>query len=999
MVEPKFVSVGKTIRDVTSYLLNYYTITMKSLSTQPSLESKKEDLKSLCKTYNDYLRKSIIFVQNCQKIDKITNIKIKTGDLNWYRNKIINIINQFYDIMIICKAYRTPSFNLQPAIDTINMTSHPYLKSSIYEVISNNINSTYSNCSKEKQLEFIQKYEYNQNLNSKFNFKNLLKDIKIILNIQTQIMKIKDKNNNLEISFNDNLFDFTFKDIISYKLCPYRYFIPNTENNNNILFTYYFQEIIPYKENATFTKKKYSDLLFNNIYKINFEENPFEINPNENYNIDLGLEKLKDLLCTFTQENVYPLMFDYFENKIKKYCDKFDFPIEVCKISVDDKMDIEEHKNGSNKNEKIIIEFKFDHNILPEDLKNNFKIYISSMYEIGKIKVNSSFSIVCDEPYNPFIYIENEENIYNINYFPFKKIINNYYEQYRKIVLNSLFEKMSNIPSLIIPFEFSPNDDGIDLFISIEKECPILLFSIFLNSQGKIDIIDYDFFFSIDSIVSVNDIINNYIINDNIDIFEFNRIITSHFIQKNFSFLNMKILINSINFNEKVLEIKISIPKYKFDSCDVNIILKLKYENNYSFNVQSFKFLFINIKQISEFEFIKYLKLKSKSYHFSPQSLKIFFNDIIKMLMEHDELIKNILELTSFYELKDKNIIHEEKGKIIITLKGNNLSTLFQKFIDKIEISSKNIIFRIYLKKQELENLFVQRKFKNYSYLENETLISFDKNKFTLSYFILSKLKASEWNSTKKVLSENLPKNIEFIENIGKIIINKDNYEYFKDSSNYYISPICLYFKYKTKRKERNVYIQFKLSKNWNISIHPIETHFDSFDSDLKKIVEESKPSHLLNQIKYYCFINSIFEILTEYFSSYWLINIKIPEKEDFKGKIIVLCKDYNTFEIYAKDNFSLYIEVYSSHTILIYSNLFLNKNKNFFNILEEKFKALQNNKNETIISFKEPDDTDDTENQYKKIITIDSVFEELIYEKIKELCNFLIKYLNPNNQ
>ena len=49
------------------------------------------------------------------------------------------------------------------------------------------------------------------------------------------------------------------------------------------------------------------------------------------------------------------------------------------------------------------------------------------------------------------------------------------------------------------------------------------------------------------------------------------------------------------------------------------------------------------------------------------------------MLMEHDELIKNILELTSFYELKDKNIIHEEKGKIIITLKGNNLSNLFQK--------------------------------------------------------------------------------------------------------------------------------------------------------------------------------------------------------------------------------------------------------------------------------------------------------------------------------
>ena len=986
MAEQQFVSVGKTIRDVTSYLLNYYTMTMKSLSTQPSLETKKEDLKSLCKTYNDYLRKSIIFVQNCQKYEKIRNIKIKIEDLNWYRTKIINIINQFYEIMMICKAYRTPPFNLQPAIDTINMSSHSYLKSKIYEVINNNI-SIYTNCPKEIKFEFIQKYEYNQNLKSTFDFKNLFKDVKIILNIQTQLIQIKDKNKNLEISFNDNLFDFTFKNIISYKLCPY--FLTNLENNNNVAFTYYFKDVVPCKENITFSIQKYWDLLLSNLSKINFEENPFEINPKEKYNIDLGLEKLKELLINFTQENVYPLMFDYYENKIRKYCNKFDFPIEVFKISFNNNMDVEENKNDNNKNEKIIIEFKFDHNILSEDLKNNFKIYISSMYEIGKIKVNSSFSIISYK--NPFIFIENEENIYNINNFPFKKIINNYYEQYRKIVLNSILEKMSNIPSLIIPFQFSLNDDAIDLFILIEKECPILLFSIFLNSQGKIDIIDYDFFFSIDSITSIYDFINNYIINDNIDIFEFNKIITCHFIQKNYSFMNMKILINDINFNEKVIEMKISIPKYIFDSNDIYIIIKLKYEINNTFNVYSFKLFFVNIKQISEFELIKYLTLRTKNYYFSPQSLKFFFNDIIKFLFEYDEFIKNTMELTSFYELKDKNIIHEEKGKLMIVLKDNNLSKSFQTFIHKIEISSKNIIFKIYLKQQELENYFVQRKFKSYSYFENETIISFDKNKYILSYFILSKLKTNEWNSTKKVFSEILPKNLDFLENIGKIIINKDNNEYFMDPVYYYISPICLYFKFKTVRKERNVYIQFKFSKNWSISIHPIETHFDNFDVDLKKLVDESDANNLMNNIRYYCFINSIFDILTEYFSSYWLTNIKIPKKEDFKGKVIILCKDYNTFEIYAKDNFSIYIEVYSSHTILIYSNLYLNKNKDFFNLLEKKFKEIQNLKNETIISFKEPEET---ENEFKKIITIDSVFEELIYGKIEDLCKFLNEYL-----
>ena len=67
MAEQNLISVGKTIRDVTTYLLNQYIRTMKDLSTQPSIDRKKEELVSLCKTYNSFIKKAYFFIQNCKK--------------------------------------------------------------------------------------------------------------------------------------------------------------------------------------------------------------------------------------------------------------------------------------------------------------------------------------------------------------------------------------------------------------------------------------------------------------------------------------------------------------------------------------------------------------------------------------------------------------------------------------------------------------------------------------------------------------------------------------------------------------------------------------------------------------------------------------------------------------------------------------------------------------------------------------------------------------------
>ena len=113
-----------------------------------------------------------------------------------------------------------------------------------------------------------------------------------------------------------------------------------------------------------------------------------------------------------------------------------------------------------------------------------------------------------------------------------------------------------------------------------------------------------------------------------------------------------------------------------------------------------------------------------------------------------------------------------------------------------------------------------------------------------------------------------------------------------------------------------------------------------------------------------------------------------LKEKLLFYVKIIILLK-------FMQDKFSIYIEVDDSHTILIYSNLSLNEDKQFFGKIEEQFKNYQNqNQNQTMdIFFREPEC--DMDNDFKKIITIRASNEDILIEKINKFCSFLKDYLN----
>ena len=90
------VSVGQTIRQITSYLLDKYTQTIRTLSTQSSPETKREVLVKLIKNINDYGKILLKFTKNCRKFKKIKDIFLITERMYLYKDNIKFIIDQLY---------------------------------------------------------------------------------------------------------------------------------------------------------------------------------------------------------------------------------------------------------------------------------------------------------------------------------------------------------------------------------------------------------------------------------------------------------------------------------------------------------------------------------------------------------------------------------------------------------------------------------------------------------------------------------------------------------------------------------------------------------------------------------------------------------------------------------------------------------------------------------------------------------------------------------------
>ena len=182
-----------------------------------------------------------------------------------------------------------------------------------------------------------------------------------------------------------------------------------------------------------------------------------------------------------------PYLFAFYAKKIAKSVKKVSMPIEI------------DYKDD------IVIEYKPNSDILDDELKNNLKISISAMYPEGKIKVVSSVYIINS---NPFIYIDNKEEIYSIENFPYEKVISHNLAEFEEIVIYTIYEKLKSIGKLFFKFSFElKNKQKIDCLI----ENTFFLFSIIVDNYGNISFIDYDYVLGEEKIKIVSEMIRNYI--------------------------------------------------------------------------------------------------------------------------------------------------------------------------------------------------------------------------------------------------------------------------------------------------------------------------------------------------------------------------------------------------------------------------------------------------------------------------------------------------------
>ena len=925
------VSVGQTIRQITSYLLDKYTQTIRTLSTQSSPETKREVLVKLIKNINDYVKILLKFTKNCRKFKKIKDIFLITERMYLYKDNIKFIIDQLYYTSEMCKFYRTPSFNVQSSIETINHKSHHLLKNDIYNELI--LFSHFNYAPKEVQADFIEKYLYNQSLKSEINYEGLFKESENILNIQEQLIQFLNCDDNSKIIYQDNMFWFYFNKLVLFKLMPF--ILQNTPEKKQI--SYFCKAIIFNKTHPAIVRNEQVNRLNQKLAEMNsLLSNEIIIDCNDDVvedNVDLKLMKLKLFLKNFISQNILPFIFSFYKKKIFKLSKKYFIPLDI------------------QTKEDIIIEFKPNNDLIDSELKDNLKITISPIYEDEIIKVLSSVYVVS---YKPFIFVNNKEDVYPIDNLPYEKIISEHLTQFEEIVMNKIYEKLQDIQILFFKINFVLNNNNKKIDCVIENT--FNLFSIILNSTGNLTFLDYDYCFNEDKMNKLSQIIIQYIKTGNIDYFQFNYLILIYFIPHFFSFSKISINIEKINgLKDSKFALNFTIPKFFTNNLNFKLVMIVNYIHSRNkqpfFNIQSETLYFYQKKDNQEklkLNFNSFLKLSHSNFYIKVKSFEILVKEVEDYFLKNEEFFKNTMELITTYNLVDiPSAFREGKENSIMTVIENQnfeyFETIFSRdpktmryyqllrdLVTKIEITNQNVIFKLYLNKNYLESKF-EKPLQSYSLMEVECIAAFNQNDYCLTFCLLSKLKTSDLNSTKRLFTELLKKFLSFMENLMEIY--KSEINFFLSDSNIIISPLCLLFKFPTQKGQKKICIQFQADSNsqscYKRWILPNDLIFNEFDIDHNKLLNDNAKGTLFEKLRYYFLIDDVYDALTSHFLSYMICNTKINMHQDsFQRGIYVFVKDFSSFELFQKNGFSIYIEVYSFEIIKIYSNYPVNMNK-----------------------------------------------------------------------
>ena len=921
------VSVGTTIRHVTSYLLVEYSQTIRQLANDPSPEAKREALSQFIKNVNDCIKSLLKFTKNCKKFKKIKNVYEIAEKMYFFYGDFKYIIDQLYFTSEMCSFYRTPDFSVKSAIETLNHKSHSELKNEIYNYSLMLPGLKYE--SKEVQAEFIQKYLYNKNLNKEINNDEIYEEVENSLNITGELTQFMDCDDEIKISYRDSMFWFDCNRLIRFKIIPF--VLVNTEESK--IISYFCKAIIFNKHHPAFLRIEQTNKLSSKLNEINLMlQNEIQIHCENKVNslgfveepeISLKLSDLKQFIKNFISSNIMPYIFSFYAKKILKIAKNFAMPIEIdCK-------------------DEIVIEYKPNNDILEDELKNNLKIKISAMYPEGKIKVYSSVYIINS---NPFIYIDNKEELFPIENFPYEKVISFHLAEFEEIVTHTIYEKLQSIENLFFKFSFEmKNKQKIDCLI----ENNFFLFSIIVDNYGNISFIDYDYVIGEEKIKIISEMIRNYIKYNTIDIVEFNYLLFKQFTETYFRFsaLTLKIMRQNENLN-----FYFSLPKFFSNDMNTSLCLTFKYlKSPPRIEILKSTLSFYSRNKSKEeitFDFNQWMTLPSMTYNFTVKSFEILVKITAEIFERNEEFIKNTIELISIYHIENiSSAFRLGKDNTVSTvLEGENLNyfqfllgdskywELFHNLVTKIEMPNHNVIFNIFLNKNTLEH-FLKIPLQTYSLMESECTSSFNSKDYCLSFCILSKLKTSDLNSIKKVFTELIKKFLHFMSFIVNLV--KNNFTSFSQDSSLIISPIFLCFKLTTQTEPRKIFFQFQADvsnpKYYKVWFLPNESIFPEFDNDHNKLINDLYDGNFLEKLQWYFLIDDVYSVLSKNFLSYMVrTNTKIELSEEMINKgIFVFIKDYLSFEIFKKNAISIIIDVTGPKVLNIYSKLTGSQEKN----------------------------------------------------------------------
>ena len=999
------ISIGEIIRRLTFELLEKQNIVKQSLNKITTFLDKKETLiKYIKEEYFKKLKIIIHFIKNCYKYNNILTISNEVDILYRYNNDIKNLINEQYNINVNNMLYRSINFNIKSGVKFLNLINKKILKKNLFYTFAAFINSE----NKNNQYNIIQKYKNNERLKDIFSFEDIFKNINFALNIQKELLKLeldnKQNDNNIYITFKENLFYFNFNNLIVYQIMPdileNNNIIDNNNNNliindDNIFITYKNIKYFLNKRHSAFNKNnKINELLKNlnilnqdldknikiNLFNKNNNNNYYFINNNEknfyNYdNIYLGLDLLKNQLEKFTVENVYKFIFSYYKEKIKNFLlKKFDFNennYNIVNISENNNVD-----NYINDNEESSLTIKFISNIeiFPyNNLKNSMFIKFIPKYSLGKIIIIISHYILNNKP---LIFLENKEEFYSIKDIPYKDIIIENIFIFKKIIINLIYEKLTEIKPIFIFYKFAlfEEEEHIDFFF---VENNLLLFSIILNNEESLKVIDNNGYFNNKEVRDeIENIIILYLKENKIDILKFNEIIFRNYIHKCFSTSLLNSKINSIFFNKdnNLNNININFTSSKFSTTNKNINLNVNVLSYNSYNINNNYFYINKIDLIisiiknnnPDIYIINFNHYKdNKKYLYTISSLKKFYYYICDILLNNQRFLKKIFNILDYIKIKDFNkSIYIEKKKIkklifntkedfmeFFNLFDKNENNFIPSAICKIEAFIENEYFKIFLNQKFFsEKCSLFKNLTSYYIMDGTNIISFEKEECSLTFSFLSKLRNIDKNFFPLTFKECIKNFSCFLFYLIKFINN--NIDIFKniDKNDITLSPICLLYKYKYENKIRNVNIRYcndnlnylYLSyKYFKYLLHPYTLkYFNSKYNELEneilkninKMIYESKEEELFQKFNYIFLINDVYELLTKNFISFMTLNTK--NIEDILNKeIFFILKDINIFEVFKKNNFGIFFNIINSEKIEIYPNFYTNENNNINNI------------------------------------------------------------------